>query len=165
MSGYDTWDDERGRLLRGLGEDLEGRVAAGLDAAAAAAQSANLNEAARHLERARSALVAAGHFRRVDDDILCFASLINIIRKMSSETAVPKAYQRFIDAIPSLRYDAEMTRSQRTFWYGDANAQVGGHIAMMPAQGGASSSDDVGQGILSLLVLAAIAAAAWYFLA
>lgn len=159
MTGYDNWDDERARLLHGLGEETVARVGAALDAAAAAARGGNLREAARRLEDARAPLVAMSHFRRVDDDILCFSSLIGLIRRMSSEERVPSEYQRFVAAIPNLRIGEDMTPAQKAFWYGASNAQVGGQIRMVGEPG---SANDMSQVVISGIVLAAIVAA-WYF--
>lgn len=165
MTGYDNWDDERARLLRGQSEDVAARAGASLDAAASAARAGNLRQAARHLEDVRATLVALDNFRRHDDDILVFSSLIRLIRGMSSETQVPAEYQRFVDAIPSLRYDEEMSRAQRAFWYGSANAVVGGQIGLVPRNGAAPRSDetDWGQVGASAVVVAAIAAAIYFF--
>ncbi|HYF50589.1 MAG TPA: hypothetical protein VEJ63_14350 [Planctomycetota bacterium] len=114
---YDNWDDERERLLNALGESERDRVSGLLDRAAHAARANNLRDAAQCLEEMRRELVARNLFRSWDDGILVFASLIRLIRAMSTEQTVPREYQRFLDAIPSLSYEARMTQSQTAFWY------------------------------------------------
>jgi hypothetical protein len=160
MTGYDNWDDERARLLHGLDEETESHVRAGLDGAASAARTGDLREAARGLEEVRATLVAINHFRRVDDDILCFSSLIRLVRGMSGNADIPSEYRRFLDAIPSLHIGEEMTRTQKAFWYGAPDAVVGGEIRTIPQ----SDANDMSQVVMAATVVAAIGAA-WYFFA
>jgi len=118
MNGYDNWQDERERLLTAVDADQHERVADLIDQAAQSAQASNLADAARRIEGARRVLVGSGLFGRWDDGIWVFSSLIRLIRAMSSETLVPSACQRFLDAIPSVRFDSRMSRAQTKFWYG-----------------------------------------------
>lgn len=111
-----------------------------LDQAAALAKAGNLREAAKPLEEIRARVVAVRLFYSWDDGILCFGSLINQIHRMSPETQVPSAYQKLLDARPSLKWDEDMTRKQKAFWYGSANAEAGGTIMVAPADGSSGKS-------------------------
>jgi hypothetical protein len=121
VNSYDQWDDERDRLLNGVGADDRETISDLVDRAANAARASNLNEAAAWLEKTRHLLVERNLFRSWDDGILVFSSMIRLIRGMSAETDVPRAYQHLMAAIPSLHYDVEMSRSQKVFWYGAAS--------------------------------------------
>ena len=54
---------------------------------------------------------------------------------MSPETKVPSEYQKLLDAQPSLKWDEDMTAKQKAFWYGSANAEVGGTIMIGQSSG------------------------------
>ena len=119
MNDYDTWEGECARLLDFHGnESVREQLAKLLDQAAREAASDRLDLAARTLESVRRSLVARQVFRRWDDGILVFSSLIRQIRGMSAEPTVPASYQRFLDAIPSTDYWASLTKRQTAFWYG-----------------------------------------------
>ena len=55
------------------------------------------------------------------------------------------------DAQPSLKWDEDMTKKQKAFWYGSANAAVGGTIMIGPAAG---SSGKSGCAVIALGLLA-----------
>lgn len=118
MSEYGTWEFERTAMLNAIGDSDCQQVAELLDRAASAARTMGLADSAHLLEELRVELVRINLFRRWDNGIWCFASLIRLIRDMSKATEVPKEYRRFLDAIPSARVDARMTRAQTSFWYG-----------------------------------------------
>ena len=111
-----------------------------LDQAAALANAGNLREAAGIIEEIRARVVAVRLFYSWDDGILCFGNLISLIRRMSPETKVPSEFQKLLDAQPSLKWDADMTAKQKAFWYGTANADVGGTIMIGPASGSSGKS-------------------------
>jgi hypothetical protein len=146
MGGYGSWDDERERILNSLEDPERGEVAELLDHAASAAAGSNLNGAAWYLAEARRRLVGMHVFRRWDDGILVFSGIIRLVRGMSPETAVPRAFQRLLDSIPSLRYDVPMSRRQRVFWYGEAQ----------PARPGEIPVPDRGEVMMSGIVVAVI---------
>jgi hypothetical protein len=142
MSSYDNWDDERGRLLNLVDERERDRVSGLLDRAARSARTNDLREAADSLEETRRVLVGHHLFQRWDNGILVFSSLIRLIRAMSAETTVPRDYERFLDAIPSARYDSSMSRAQTKFWYGpvppaaSSGSQVGAREGAEPTGAG-----------------------------
>lgn len=125
MNEYDNWQDERERLRDALEANQRHRVTGLIDQAAKSARSSNLAEAAKQIEEARRILVMSGLFGRWDNGILVFSSLIRQIRAMSPEAQVPSAYQRLLDAIPSTRYEAQMSRAQTRFWYGSTMEKHG----------------------------------------
>lgn len=125
MDGTPT---DRERFLNTVWEEDREAVARALDAAEAAASQGRLAEAAAHLEELRRRVVEHSLFRNWDDGIAVFSGLIREIRARSSEEKVPRAYQRFLDAIPSPRYEDEMTRAQREFWYGPGAGSPYGRI-------------------------------------
>jgi len=139
MPGYDTWEDERERLLNAVGAPDHDRIEKLVDGAAEAARASTLREAARCLEEARQIMVGNRLFQGWDDGIWVFSSIIKIIRRTSREDPPPPEYQRFLDAIPSARMDVEMTPEQKEFWYGSRTAQVGGVIQIVPGSGGKST--------------------------
>jgi|GEM_PF-3542830 len=129
---YD-WNDDRQRFCRSasrgnVDSPSEEWLADKLDQAAAQAKAGNLREAAKLIEAIRVRVVALRLFYSWDDGILCFGNLISLIRRMSPETKVPSEYQKLLDAQPSLKWDEDMTAKQKAFWYGSANAEVGGTI-------------------------------------
>ena len=85
-------------------------------------------------------MVAVRLFYSWDDGILCFGNLISLIRRMSPETLVPSEYQKLLDAQPSLKWDEDMTKKQKAFWYGSSNAEVGGTLMIGPASGSSGKS-------------------------
>ena len=134
MSGYDTWEDERPRLLNAVRESDGGPVAVLLDRAANSARTEGLLAAAQHLEELRKVLVGQKLFQGWDEGILCLCSLFKIIREMSSETEVPPEYRRFLKAEPSLRFDEVITPAQKEFWYGSSTEPVGGEIRIVASE-------------------------------
>ena len=139
MSYYD-WKSEYDTFTRVASEQGSEKAGKLLDLASASAKAGNLREAARILEELRGAVVGAGLFASWDNGIWCFTSLITFIREMSPETNVPGAYQRFLDAIPSAKYDEAMTATQKEFWYGPPKTRVrqGVHIEPSTPQPGKS---------------------------
>ncbi len=131
MNGYDTWEDERPRLLHAVRESDGGPVALLLDRAANAARTEGLLAAAGHLEELRKELVGRRLFQGWDEGILCLCSLFKIIRQMSSEAEVPPEYRRLLNAEPSLRFDEVITPAQKEFWYGSSSEPVGGEIRIV----------------------------------
>ena len=119
----DHWQIERERLLGAIGTAIRPRVTNAIDRAAATAQQKRLRDAASSLEEARLGIVNANLFRSWDDGISCFSNLIQIIRSMSPERAVPSEYQRLLDAVPRDSGDT-LTRAQRAFWYGSPPART-----------------------------------------
>lgn len=111
-----------------------------LDQAAALSKAGHLREAAKPLDEIRARVVAVRLFYNWDDGILCFGKLIDQIHRMLPETKVPSAYQKLLDARPSLNWDEDMTRRQKAFWYGSANAEVGGTIMSVPTDGSSGKS-------------------------
>lgn len=141
---YD-WDDDRQRFCcsasRGhVDSPSEEWLEEKLDQAAALAKAGNLREAAKLIEEIRARVVAVRLFYQWDDGILCFGNLISLIRRMSPETQVPSEYQKLRDAQPSLKWDEDMTKKQKVFWYGSANADVGGTLMMGSASGSSGKS-------------------------
>jgi len=152
---YD-WDDDRQRFCnsasRGnVDSPSEEWLEEKLDQAAALAKAGNLREAAKHIEEIRARVVAVRLFYSWDDGILCFGNLISLIRRMSPETQVPSEYQKLLDAQPSLKWDEDMTKKQKAFWYGAANADVGGTIMVGSAAGSSGKSGCV---VIALSLLA-----------
>lgn len=128
------WEDERERMLRAAGEEDEPKVAAALDRAAVRARAGDLAGAAAALGEVRRWAVERHLFKSWDDGIWVFCGIIRLVRQMSA-TPVPAAYQRLLDAIPSVRIDQDMTRAQRRFWYGSADHDPHGVIGIGgPAQ-------------------------------
>ncbi len=163
MGVYD-WEEERGTFARAASALGEERTLDLLDRAADAARSGDLRKAAGSLEEIRAAVVASRLFHQWDNGIWCFTSLIRFIRQMSPETAVPKEYQRFLDAIPRARFDEEMTSRQKAFWYGSPREAVGGTLHLVDHEGkGKTKAGRPGWGCLVLLALAALVVA--YFAA
>ncbi len=156
MGAYD-WEAERGTFARAASALGEERTLDLLDQAAEAATSGDLRRAAGALEEIRVAAVASRLFHRWDNGIGCFTSLIRFIRQMSPETAVPKEYQRLLDAIPSGRFDEEMTSRQKAFWYGSPREAVGGTLHLVRHGGKATPPGRRRWGLALLLVLAAFA--------
>jgi hypothetical protein len=131
MTDEAPWSDDRDSLAKGLpGEEGE-KVKSLIDDAAARAKAGNLTAAAGALESARGILVGRNNFRRHDNDIWVFADILRRIRHQSPEPGVPPAYQRLLDAVPSAKMGEEMTKSQKAFWYGSQDAQVGGQIHLV----------------------------------
>ena len=120
----ENWKGERDLLSSSLDDGTRDLIIDMLDYAAAAARANQLREAARRLENARCVLIEHRTFYNWDNGIWCFASVIKLIRGMSAETVMPREYQRFLDAIPSARYDQDMTLSQLAFWYGESDIRV-----------------------------------------
>lgn len=114
------WEGERERMVRAAGEADEAMMVAALDCAAQRAREGDLAAAAAVLQEVRKWAVERGLFKRWDDGIWVFAGIISRVRQMT-DMPVPKAYQKLLDAIPSAKYDEDMTRSQRKFWYGSAD--------------------------------------------
>jgi len=160
MGQYD-WDAERATFARNAGGLNEERALSLLDQAAASAKAGDLRGAARFLEEIRSAVVAGRLFQGWDNGIWCFTSLIKFIRQMSPETAVPLEYQRFLDAIPSAKWDEDLTPKQKLFWYGSAKAEVGGSIRLVDTE---PKADKPGRGCAILLGLVVLAAVAYFAL-
>jgi hypothetical protein len=149
---YD-WNDDRQRFCRSascghLNPPSSEWLGEKLDQAAALAKSGNLRDAAKLIEEVRARVVAGRLFYSWDDGILCFGNLINLIRRMSPETKVPSEYQKLLDAQPSLKWDEDMTAKQKVFWYGSANAEVGGTI-MIGQPSGKSGCLVVALGLLA----------------
>jgi hypothetical protein len=135
MSDY-PWSEETENLARGYAEHIANQIRESIDRAGLQARAGNLAAAAEQLEAARKILVEWKDFERHDNDIWAFTSVIDCIRRESPETTVPKAYQRFLDAKPSAKWDEDLTRAQKAFWYGTPGAQAGGEIRMVSADGG-----------------------------
>lgn len=152
MNLLENWDSDRSALLNALRGSDHGHVAGLLDRAAASASAGNLSEAARWLEEIRQALVGRNLFGSWDNGIWVFSSIIRMVREMSPDSSVPSEFQRFLDAIPSARMDAVMTKQQKAFWYGGHGAEIYGEIR---ATGGASSS---GIAIVWCIVVAVVLA-------
>lgn len=125
----DDWGDERERMLNAAGDNNKAMVVAALDLAAARARAGDLAAAAAVLQEVRRWSVERNLFKSWDDGIWVFAGIIRRVRQMS-DAPVPTAYQRLLDAIPSARYDVDMTRSQRKFWYGSADHNPYGAISI-----------------------------------
>ena len=157
MGQYD-WDEERITFARQTDRLGEENALALLDQAATAARAANLKEAAGILETIRSAAVSEKLFQRWDNGIWCFTSLIRFIRQMSSETSVPPEYQRFLDAIPSAKWDEDLTPRQKLFWYGSGKEAVGGSIRLVDTE---PKPGKPGRGFAILIGLIALAGAAY----
>ncbi|HRJ79691.1 MAG TPA: hypothetical protein PLF37_14425, partial [Planctomycetota bacterium] len=103
--------------------------------AAALARANNLVGAAAKLEAVRRTLVNQRHFQRFDNDIWAFNDIINAVRKLASMEDTPPDYQRLLDACPSAGFGEEMSREEKLFWYGNAEEQVGGAVAIVPDLG------------------------------
>lgn len=129
------WSGEAENLVRGLSDETAQRITSLIENAGSRAKAGNLTAAAEALETVRRILVERNNFRRYDNDIWVFTAIISYIRRESPEVTVPKAYQLFIDAKPSLKLNEELTRTQRAFWYGSPDAQVGGEIRIVSQQG------------------------------
>jgi hypothetical protein len=141
---YD-WDDDLQRFCRSasrghVDSPSEEWLAEKLNQAAALAKAGNLRDAAKLIEEIRARVVAVRLFHSWDDGILCFGNLISVIRRMSPETQVPSEYQKLLDAQPSLKWDEDMTKKQKVFWYGSSNAEVGGTLMIGPASGSSGKS-------------------------
>ncbi|HEX9011522.1 MAG TPA: hypothetical protein VF804_14225 [Holophagaceae bacterium] len=156
MGAYD-WEEERGTFARAASALGEERALDLLDQAAEAARSGDLRKAAGILEEIRAAVVTSRLFHQWDNGIWCFTSLIRFIRQMSPETAVPKEYQRLLDAIPSARFDEDMTSPQKAFWYGSPREAVGGTLHLVDHERKADPPGRRGWGCALLLALAALA--------
>lgn len=129
------WREETENLVRGLSDETAQRITSLIDDAGTRAKAGNLTAAAEVLETVRRMLVERNNFQRHDNDIWVFTAIISSIRRESSEETVPKAYQRFIDAKPSLKWNEELTCAQKAFWYGSPDAQFGGEIRIVSRQG------------------------------
>ena len=138
MSDY-PWSEETENLARGYAEPIANQIRQSIDTAGLQARAGNLAAAAEDLEAARKVLVEWKDFERHDNDIWAFASVIGSIRRESPETTVPRAYQRFLDAKPSGKWDEDLTRSQKAFWYGTSDAKVGAEIRVVPAAAGGAA--------------------------
>jgi len=134
MNDDKPWSSDCEILANGIGGEDGEKLTAFVNTAAAQAKAGNLTAAADSLESVRRMLVGRDYFRRYDNDIWVFIGIIMCIRNLSSETQVPPAYQRFIDAHPPMAMDQDMTRAQKAFWYGSPDALVGGEIRMVSRQ-------------------------------
>lgn len=162
MTGYDTWEDERARLLNAVRERDGGTVTDLLERAAEAAKTEGLRAAAGRLEELRQELVRQRLFQGWDEGILCLCSLFKIIRRMSAEDEVPPEYQRFLKAEPSLRFDEQITPAQKEFWYGSPSEPVGGEIRMVPESAPPQAASKGCLVLLGILVLSVCLASAVY---
>lgn len=137
MSDEKPWRDDAEGIAKGSADADE--IVALIDTAGARAKSGDLDGAAQALESVRAKLVARNHFKRYDNDIWAFTAIIRAVRQQSPGGNTPPAFQRFIDAIPSAKFGEDMTGAQMQFWYGAADAKVGGQIHLVPMDAGGSS--------------------------
>src|SRR5262245_21372100 len=151
----ESWTDARAAVPRALmpSEESE-QVERLLDRAAGEASAGRLRVAAGHLEDARRTMVGRNVFDRWDKGIWWFVGVIRLVRSMSPEPAVPTEFQRFLDAIPSARYEDDMSRPQLAFWYGES------HERYRKAQ---EKHMQRGEVLMSAIVVVVIAAVIIYF--
>lgn len=123
---FESWYEDACNIARG--NDREQWIVTAVRQAAARARANDLAGAARHLQSVRQTLVAQRHFQRFDNDIWVFVDIVNNIRNLASVEDTPEEYERLMEARPAAGYDAELSKSDREFWYGNADEQVGGRI-------------------------------------
>lgn len=138
MSEERPWDADAKGLAKGSAHPEE--IIALIDAAGDHAKKGDFNAAAESLESVRAKLVAGKHFERYDNDIWVFTDIISAVRRQAPEGATPTmAFLRFLNAAPRAVFDQDMSRSEKKFWYGSPDAQVGGEIHLVPT---AATTDD-----------------------
>jgi len=131
VSDERPWENDAKGLAKGSTNPEE--IIDLINAAGDHAKKGDFNSAAESLESVRSKLVAAEHFQRYDNDIWVFVDIIGAIRRQAPEDATPTmAFLRFLNCAPRAVLDQDMSRSEKKFWYGSPDAQVGGEIHLVP---------------------------------
>lgn len=131
MSEERPWDADAKGLAKGSENPEE--IIALIDAAGDHAKKGDFNAAAESLESVRAKLVAGKHFEKYDNDIWVFTDIISAVRRQAPEGATPTmAFLRFLNAAPRAVFDQDMSRSEKKFWYGSPDVQVGGEIRLVP---------------------------------
>ncbi|KAA0212557.1 serine/threonine protein kinase [bacterium] len=130
---FEKWYEDAEGIARGNAD--EAFILLSVREAAALARANNLVGAAAKLEAVRRTLVNQRHFQRFDNDIWAFNDIINAVRNLASMEDTPPDYQRLLDACPSAGFGEEMSREEKLFWYGNAEEQVGGAVAIVPDLG------------------------------
>jgi hypothetical protein len=128
LMSEDSWIDECEFLVRGFPDELAQQVTSLVFEAASVAKLGNLTAAAESLEAVRQILIRRNHFRRYQEDIWVFATLIDSIRKQSSEDPVPRAFKPFIESKPVSKLGDPLSTAQKAFWYGSPDPPAGGEI-------------------------------------
>jgi len=138
MSEERPWEADAKAMAKGSANVDE--IVALIDAAGDHAKKGDFNAAAEALESVRVKLVAGKHFEKYDNDIWVFTDIISAVRRQAPDGATPTmAFLRFLNAAPRAVFDQDMSRSEKKFWYGSPDAQVGGEIHLVPT---AATTDD-----------------------
>lgn len=136
----ESWINECESLVRGFPDELAEKVTSLIYEAVSVAKLGNLTAAAESLETVRQMLIRRNHFRRYQEDIWVFTTLIDSIRELSSEDPVPRAYKRFMESKPGSKLGDKLSPAQEDFWYGSPDTPVSGEIRVVSSAGNDASA-------------------------
>ncbi|MGD0736431.1 MAG: CFI-box-CTERM domain-containing protein [Terracidiphilus sp.] len=131
----ESWINECESLVRGFPDELAEKVTSLIYEAVSVAKLGNLTAAAESLETVRQILIRRNHFRRYQEDIWVFTTLIDSIRELSSEDPVPRAFKRFMESKPGSKLGDKLSPAQEDFWYGSPDTPVSGEIRVVSSAG------------------------------
>ncbi|MCO5167290.1 MAG: hypothetical protein M9894_13140 [Planctomycetes bacterium] len=151
----ETIEREAEALTAALPDEERAAVRASIFEAARYGAGGDLGTAAQRLDQVRRALVAREHFRRFDNDIWAFVTLVHAIHRLSPEADPPPTYRVLLEMAP--RTMESLTPAQRTFWYGASNAEVEVPLHVVPVSPPADPQPPADSGLGAVLAVGGLA--------